>query len=136
MTVYKSKIGLGLVAFISLVLGFGSFLMIRDGIWLGLMINVLVGIFCAYIFLQTYYAIDGQMLKIKCGFFINRSLDILSISEITETNNPIGAPAASLDRLKISFDDHKSVYISPKLKKEFIESLKKLNPTIIVNLKK
>ena len=66
---------------------------------------------------------------------MNKSFEISRITKITETNNPKGAPAASLDRLAISFDNYESVVISPKLKHDFIDHLIKINPKITVNLK-
>ena len=136
MLIYKSKIGIGIVIFIALILGLSSYLMIKDGVWIGLLINVLVVVFIAYIFLQTYYIIDEGILKVKCAFFINKSFEISRVTKVTETNNPLSAPAASLDRLEIVFDNHESVIISPKQKNDFILQLRKLNPKIIVNLKK
>lgn len=71
------------------------------------------------------YSIEGNILKIKCGFLINKSFEISCITKITETNNPISAPTASLDRLVIAFDNYDSVVISPKQKYDFIDQLKK-----------
>ncbi len=135
MKIYKSKIGLGIMGFIVIVIGGSSYFMIKDGIWLGLFINLLVLAFIVFIFNQTYYTIKGDILRVKCAFFINKSIEIKRITTITETNNPIGAPAASLDRLEISIDNYDSVVISPKQKYDFIDHLKKLNPKIIVTLK-
>ena len=135
MIVYKSKIGLGITIFIVIILGISSYSMIKDGIWMGLVITILVAAFIAYVFDQTYYTIKGDNLMVKCAFFINKSYEIKRINKIIETNNPIGAPATSLDRLVISFDSHESVVISPKLKHDFIEHLIKINPKITVNLK-
>ncbi|EAR02494.1 PH domain-containing protein [Maribacter sp. HTCC2170] len=132
MKVYKSKIGVGISIFIGLVLGLGAYQMFKDGLWLGLAINVLVALFVIYLFLQTYYVIDGKTLKVKSGFIVNKSFEINRIIKISETNNPISAPAASLDRLEIKLDSKRSVIISPKLKHEFIEELKKINPKIMV----
>lgn len=131
MRTYRSRIGIGIVIFIACILGLTSYLMIKDGIWIGLLINVLVAIFITYVFLKTYYVIDGAVLRVKCAFLINRTFEISKIIKITETNNPIGAPAASLDRLEIVFDNNESVIISPKQKNEFIVQLRKLNPKII-----
>ncbi len=136
MRTYKSKIGIGIVIFIALILGSTSYLMIKDRAWIGLLINVLVALFIAYLFHQTYYVINEGILRVKCAFFINKSFEISQVTEVRETNNPISAPAASLDRLEIVFDNHESVLISPKQKNDFILQLKKLNPKIIVNLKK
>jgi len=110
--------------------------MIKEGVWIGLLINLLVIIFIAYIFLRTYYIIDEGILRVKCAFFINKSFEISRVTEVMETNNPISAPAASLDRLEIVFDNHDSVIISPKQKNDFILQLRLLNPKIIVKLKK
>ncbi|MBT8299549.1 MAG: PH domain-containing protein [Maribacter sp.] len=136
MTVYKSKIGLSIVLLLVLVLGTTSYLMIKDGAWLGLLLNILVALVIGYIFIQTRYTIKGDILIVKCTFLINKSYEIKRITKITETNNPLSAPAASLDRLEINFDNYDSVLISPKQKSEFISHLKILNPNIVVTLKK
>ncbi len=135
MKVYKSKIGAGLVIFIVLILGLSAYPMIQEGAWQGLLLMSLTIIFIVYLFSQISYGIHGNILKVKCGFLMNKSFEISRITKISETNNPIGAPAASFDRLEISFDSHESVVISPKLKHDFIDHLKKLNPKIAVNFK-
>lgn len=135
MKVYKSKIGTGIVIFIVIVLGLSIYPMIQEGIWEGLLTIVLTAAFIAYVFLQTFYIIDGDILRVKCGFLMNRSYEISRIIKITETNNPISAPAASLDRLEISLDNGKSVIVSPKQKSGFIEELQRRNPKITVYLK-
>ncbi len=135
MKVYKSKIGTGLVIFIVIVLGLSTYPMIQEGIWVGLLPIALTAAFIAYMFLQTFYLIDKDILRVKCGFLVNKSFEIRRITKITETNNPISAPAASLDRLEISLDSGKSVIVSPKNKSGFIEELKRRNPKITVYLK-
>lgn len=130
--VYKSKIGIGTVFFIVLVLGMSSYFMIREGFWVGLLTNIMVIILFAYVFPQTYYIIVGEKLRVKCGIFVNNSFEINRTTKITETNNPISAPAASLDRLEILFDNNKSVIISSKQKNDFIAHLTNKNPKIIV----
>ena len=63
--------------------------------------------------------VEIGILRVKCAFFINKSYEISRVTEVRETNNPIGAPAVSLDRLEIVFDNHESVLISPKQKNDF-----------------
>jgi len=109
--------------------------MVKEGIWEGLLPMLLIIIFIVYLFTQISYSIEGNILKVKCGFLMNKSFEISRITKIIETNNPISAPAASLDRLVITFDNYDSVVISPKQKYDFIDHLKKLNPKIIVTLK-
>lgn len=78
---------------------------------------------------KTFYEIEGNVLCIKAGFFINQNIQIHEIKSIKETNNPLSAPAMSLDRLMIKTANTSSL-ISPKRKGEFIAHLLKLNPAI------
>ena len=87
-------------------------------------------------FITTNYTIDGNSLIIKCGFLLNKTIDIKGIKKITETNNPLSAPAISLDRLEISYGTYDSILISPKQKKEFIETIVSLNPQVEIRYKK
>jgi hypothetical protein len=135
MKVYKSKIGTGIIIFIVIVLGLSVYPMIQERIWEGLWPIVLVTIFIVYVFSQISYGIEGGTLKVKCGLLMNKTYEISRITKITETNNPISAPAASLDRLEISLANGKSVIVSPKEKSHFIEELKRWNPNITVYLK-
>lgn len=136
MTTYKSKIGLELVIPICIILGGTGFLSIYEKKWIGLGIILLVIAFIAHLFLTTYYQVNGNMLKIKSGFLFNKTIDINSIKEIKETNNPLSSPAISLDRIVISYNKHDTVIISPKERKGFINQLIRVNPAIRVILKK
>ena len=135
MKVYKSKIGYGLVLFIAIVLGVSSYPIIKEGLWKGLWPIVLTILFFVYVFRNTRYIINGDTLQVQCGVFMNKSYAINQIAKIRETNNPISAPATSMDRLEVSMHNGKSVIISPKKKQAFIDHLKRLNPQIRVTLK-
>ena len=135
MKIYKSKIGIGLVLFIVFVFGISSYTLVIEKSWGGLLFMALTAAFIAYLFLQTYYIIDGNILKVKSGFLLNQSYEISRITKISETHNPISAPAASLDRLEISLDNGTSVIISPKEKYGFIDGLVQRNPKINVQLR-
>ena len=82
----------------------------------------------SYLFKTTYYLIDGNSLIIKSGFPVNKEINLNRIKTITETNNPLSAPAASLDRLEIEYDEYGSILISPKDKWGFIDYITQLNP--------
>ena len=129
------KIGVGLMVFILLILGISAYSMIQGGNWEGLLPMLLFIIFIIYLFTLMSYSIEGNILIVKCGFLMNKSFEINRITNLTESNNPIGATATSLDRLVIAFDNSDSVVISPKQKYDFIDHLIKLNPNIIVTLK-
>jgi len=136
MKKYKSKIGFGLVLFLVLILGSTSILMIYAHAWPGLLINLAVAAFIAYLFRTTYYIINGNELFVICGFMFNKAINVEGIKKIAETNNILSAPAASLDRLVIYYNNYDSIMISPKDKMEFIEHLTAKNPAIEVEMKK
>ena len=130
MTKYKSKIGLGLVIFLSFILGGSAAIMIYEKIWLGFFLNMLVTVFVIYLLLNTFYVINDAVLEIKCGFLYAKAINIKTIYKIEETNNPISSPATSLDRLELFYDEFDSVLISPKDKAKFTSHLKTINPEI------
>ena len=133
MKVYKSIIGIELVAFISLVLGGVALLLAYKGHWLGLLFVLPEAAFVVYLFMNTYYTVDGKTLKIKAGMLFNSSVDIDSIRKIAETNNLLSSPAASLDRLEIAYGRFDSVLISPEEKQAFINHMLAINPSIEVH---
>lgn len=135
MEKFKSKISIGLVFFLGVVLG-GMFLkLLYDGVW-----SVSVLIFCqilfiAHMFRTTFYTIENEKLQIKSGFLINFSVDIQQIKKISETNSLMSAPAISFDRIEILYNKFDTVVISPKDKKKFIEAIQKINPEVEVKIK-
>ncbi|MFH6602289.1 PH domain-containing protein [Maribacter algicola] len=130
MTKYRSKIGIGLAIFVFGILGGMTLFMIYQSVWSGAFVNLVVLAFTAHLFLNTYYTVNGNTLEIKSGFILHKRIDIRTINCITATNNPISAPAASLDRLEIFYDRSKIVLVSPKDKIAFIDHLKRINPKI------
>jgi hypothetical protein len=65
------------------------------------------------IFFRTTYRIHDDQLLIKCGFFCKATVDILAITTVSRTRNPISSPAASLDRIELKYGKWESVIISP-----------------------
>lgn len=134
MKKYNSKIGYGIVVFIAIVLGGTSTMLIVNQVWLGLIINIAVAGFIAYMFISTFYIIDGNDLIIKCGFMANTTIKIDKIKKIMETNNPLSSPANSLDRIAIYYNNSGFIMISPKDKINFIDQLTAINPKIEIIL--
>lgn len=132
MKKYPSKISFGLVVFLLVVIIGTSIPLISPPIWSGLIINLLILAFISYLFLTTYYVIDGDLLTIKSGFIVNMKVDIKTIGIIAETNSLVSSPAASLDRLNIIYNEHSSVLISPRDKSGFIDHITRINPKIVV----
>lgn len=136
MKKYRSKIGIGIVLFIAIVIGITSAILIINQAWPGLLINMMVVAFIIYVFTSTYYIINGNDLIVKSGFLVHITVKIDRIRKIEETRNPISSPAASLDRIGIFYNKSDYVIISPEDKMDFIDQLKMINKEIEVILKK
>jgi len=133
--IYRSKIGLGLVAFVGIVLLIVFAIMIVNQIWVGFLINLLATSFIFYTLLTTQYIISKDSLRIQSGFLYDETLTINNIISITETRNPLSSPAASLERLELKLKNSYSILISPKEKNEFIDHILQINSAVIVNVK-
>jgi len=136
MTRYNSKIGKELVILFSVVFGIISILIVIDGEYLAVLIIGALAVFITTLLKQTYYIIDGNILRIKSWFLVNMKIDINNIRKIAETNNPLSSPAGSLDRLGIYYNKSSLILISPEDKKGFIEHILKINPKVEVKYKK
>ena len=130
MVRYKSKIGWILVVIILFLLLIPIFQLLKQPFSIGPIFLLLPALFIGYIFISTYYEIDDGVLRVKCGFLLNLSIPISSITKIEATKNPISAPATSFDRLEVFYNKFESVIISPKEKRAFIAHLKQMNPRI------
>lgn len=135
-TKYKSKIGVEIIIPLIIIFSVVIFLS-KDGysVWTVFALAPAI-LFIVYLFQNTYYTISYNILNIKSGFLLNTNIDINSITQISETNNMLSAPALSLDRLEIKYNTSRSIMISPSEKDRFIDQLKSINPTITIILKK
>lgn len=135
VVIYKSKISGWIVvpvfSFLAIVLVLTGY----NKIWIEFTFLLVLSAFVTYTLLTTNYTVAGEVLKIRCGFLYNTSIQISTIKKIAETNNPISSPASSLDRLEISYNKYDKVLISPAHKMGFIIHLLKLNPAIEIRLK-
>ena len=71
------------------------------------------------------YEIGGGSLLIRFGPF-RREIPVESIREVQPSRNPLSAPAASLDRLRIDYairGGHRYMLVSPKNNLAFLEDL-------------
>jgi hypothetical protein len=90
--------------------------------------------FILHMFFNTTYKIEKGKLYIKCGFFNYNPVNIGEMKKISKSSNIISAPAASFDRIEITYGKFEELIISPKHKTKFVEDLQKINPGIINNL--
>ena len=132
---FKSKIGLEIVIPLILIFGSIGWNLFNDRLWIGLAIVLSVFVFIMFIFSTTYYVIEKNALLVRCSFFFSCVIDIHAITQISETHSPLSAPAASLDRLEISYGTSKSIIISPRDKKVFMAKILEINPNVVISLR-
>jgi hypothetical protein len=128
--VFPSKIGLEFVLPMGLVFSSVVFLTassnntVAQGILLFTMLAVI------HLLTNTNYTVDVEQLIIKCGFLYKKTLDINTIRKISKTNDPMSAPAASLDRLRIDYGKYDHILVSPREKAAFVQAILDINPNV------
>ena len=65
------------------------------------------------------YTIEGKTLRVDYSFFYSERINIDEITEIVNTHTFLSAPAASLDRIEITYGKN-CVVLSPKDKQKFV----------------
>ena len=129
MKIFKSKIDW----WFGLILVYPIFLSVKallEGEWIGLLgLTGVVG-FILILSKTTQYIINENQLVIKSTWIVNERIDISKIKKIEKSNSILSSPALSLDRLLVRYNKYDEVLISPQEKKEFIDELLKINPTI------
>ncbi len=130
---YPSKVDFWMYALIGLIAGVAFYnVYVSKASLISLAPLALVIAFIFHIIFSTYYVVEGNILTIRSSFLVNRKIDILRIQKIEDSYNPLSAPAASLDRLKITYNNGMKTLISPKDKEAFIKHLKTIQPGIVV----
>lgn len=79
-------------------------------------------IFTLLLLFGIKYTIEGKTLRVDYSFFYSECINIDEITEIVNTHTFLSAPAASLDRIKITYGK-KYVILSPKDKQMFVKQL-------------
>ena len=141
ITKYPSKVSYGLllvvfvVFFSPLILNLTKNEINLNLILISLFLIIIFGLI-THMFFKLEYIIEENKLKIKCGFFTYKPIEIKDIKEITKSNSIISSPAASFDRIEIKYGKWEELIISPKDKFTFAKHLTNLNPKIKNNLEK
>ncbi len=133
-TVYRSKISLrllGIVIFTMMIVPLAFYHHVDD--WKPFLIVSLAFLILFLVAcIRTKYEVTGSQLIVHHPFIFKEVIDIGKIKSIEHSHTLISAPAASLDRLRISYNKYDEVIISPKRSEEFIQQLKGINPQIAV----
>ena len=129
MKVFKSKIDwwFGLLLVYPIFMSVKSMLL---GEWVGLLGLSIVVVLILFFSKTTRYIINDNQLIVMSTWVVYERIDIFKITKIEKTNSILSSPALSLDRIRIRYNKYDEVLISPKVKKEFIDELLKVNPTI------
>lgn len=121
---YKSKVDNWLIFVILVAIFISMSPLIYAGFSIAILyIDIAISAFILSELFGIRYIIDGKQLIVKSGFMFSQKFFIDDIRSIKATRTLLSAPAASLDRLEISFNKT-SVIISPKDKTDFINSIK------------
>lgn len=129
MKVFKSKIDwwFGLLLVYPIFMSVKSMLL---GEWVGLLGLSIVVVLILFFSKTTRYIINDNQLIVMSTWIVYERIDISKITKIEKTNSILSSPALSLDRIRIRYNKYDEVLISPKVKKEFVDELLKVNPTI------
>jgi len=132
---YSSKVSYGLLTFVFLVFYAPLIPILINEELNGKLIGLigflsLVFAFVAHLFLKTQYTIDNNKLKIKCGLFTYKPIEIDEIKEISKTKSIMSSPAPSFDRIEIKYGKFDTIIISPKDKIDLAKELTLINPKI------
>ncbi|SFD63319.1 PH domain-containing protein [Flavobacterium phragmitis] len=136
MEKFKSKIDLWLALLLIIIFGLALIQFAYDKNWIGFSFMFCISAFITHMFATTFYTIERDKLRIKCGFLIDFSIDIKNIKSISQTFNVLSSPALSLDRLEIMYGKYDSILVSPKDKIRFTEAIKRINSEVEIVLKK
>jgi len=99
--------------------------------WGAVLLMLIMGVSYIPMLVNTRYTIiNDETLKIKCGLFLNQTIEIKSIRKIEDTRTVLSSPALSLDRIEIFYNKFDSVIVSPENKTDFVVELQSLNPAI------
>ena len=82
-------------------------------------------------FFGTKYILTNDQLQVDSGFSVQK-IELTDITYIMPTQSMSSAPALSLDRIKISYQDEE-ILISPKDKSRFYREIQARNPRIVID---
>ena len=85
----------------------------------GLLLTVVL---ISWVYLSTYYVLEGNELRIRSGPFRWR-IAIEEIHGVSATRLPWSSPALSLNRLRIDYGEDKWILLSPERREEFLQRL-------------
>jgi len=147
--VFRSRISLLYVPVFGTLLYFGWFISKVSGNFLGLIIIGVTTVFCIFTFRSMRYVLTEKEIRMYFLWINIGKIFISGIASVERSYNPFGAPATSAKRLRFNFKRGYKWHayfsnspflvtilpsISPVREREFLETLKILNPDIQINV--
>lgn len=132
---YQSRMGIETILAVTILLAFLLFLSFYLNDKTILLLSITGTALCIHWFFTTSYTINKMTLRVKSGFIYDETIKIDTIKRVIEITDIWSAPATSIQRLLIQFNNSESVVISPKVKSGFIKDLIQINQNIDVKLK-
>jgi hypothetical protein len=102
----------------------------------GLIVIPTLGLFL-WAWLDTFYLIDKENLKIKCGPFMWR-INVSDIKTIRLNQKTIGGtmkPTLAWNSIEIRYKKYRSIFITPERQDDFVSRLKEINDKIEIKQK-
>lgn len=78
--------------------------------------------FIIWLFLATKYQLSESEMIVHAGLY-KVTIPFQSIQSVVKSNNPLAGPAFSLDRLEITYENTKTILISPKNQDQFLADI-------------
>lgn len=91
-------------------------------------------LFVLFILTGIRYIVSGNKLLFRIWFIPTGSINILEISSLKRSYNPLSSPSASLKRLSAYRHGNLYALLSPVREKAFIEELQTINPRIQIDV--
>ena len=120
--VYRSKIDIWLLVLILAAWGIPLFIVWYEFSVVKFSVVLFMLVFTLALLFSIKYTIEGKTLRVDYSFFYSERINIDEITEIVNTHTFLSAPAASLDRIEITYGKN-CVVLSPKDKQKFVKQL-------------
>lgn len=122
---------IGLIVFVGALVTFNTF---QEAWWLSSLFFLVFTAIIRLLF-SIRYEVEKDQLLIFSGIGKPLAIAIAEIRSVEASRSPISSPAASMERLEITYGKYDAVYISPDDRKGFIRALLNINPSIKVQLR-
>lgn len=132
--VFRSRISVGLVLFMSIIFG-GCFVSTLSAGLLPAILSVgPVVLLIVAMMVSLRYIIDGDTLYVRTiPFTRGTAYDLTKLQSISATRTILSSPALSLKRIKLDFGVGMPLVISPAAQDLFIDEIRRINPNVKVN---